>query len=229
MTLPDSAVWALATTAVCAVAARLVGALTTDGAVAGAVVGACVSLGTFFVVGTVATRIGWAKKKARGTAEAGEGRRDWKRVLGKGGVAAVVALAFALRVLPATPYPGAMFAGAVSAALADTLGTEIGVLSAGRCLTVPRFQAVPGGTPGAMSGLGSVATVFGGALVALVAWSVAMLKWPENAYCAAAAGPAASACESIAVGLGFRAPGFVRNVLATTIGAVVGGLYWQVR
>src|SRR5207237_10145397 len=91
-----------------AVLARRVGALTTDGAVAGALVGACVSLGfglpglavlgTFFVVGTLATRVGWKTKKARGTAEAGEGRRDWKRVVGKGGVAAACMLLFALRV-----------------------------------------------------------------------------------------------------------------------------------
>src|SRR5262245_2334012 len=102
MTLADSAGLALAVTAVLAVAARLAGALTTGGAVAGAAVGACVSvgfglpglavLGTFFVVGTLATRIGWATKKARGTAEAGEGRRDARRVLGKGGVAAASAL-----------------------------------------------------------------------------------------------------------------------------------------
>src|SRR5262245_54655317 len=102
MTFADTATAALGVTAVCAVAARLVGALTTGGAVAGAVIGACVSagfglpglavLGTFFVVGTLATRIGWKTKKARGTAEADEGRRDWRRVVGKGGVAALTGL-----------------------------------------------------------------------------------------------------------------------------------------
>src|SRR5262245_14614861 len=102
MTLADSAGWAFAVTAVCAVVALFTRVLTKDGVLAAFLVGACVSagfglpglavLGTFFVVGTAATRIGWATKKARGTAEAGEGRRDWKRVVGKGGVAAACAI-----------------------------------------------------------------------------------------------------------------------------------------
>src|SRR5690348_3394890 len=129
MTLADSAPAALAVTGACAVLALVARALTVDGVIAAVVVGACVSagfglpglavLGTFFVVGTIATRVGWRTKKARGTAEAGEGRRDWRRVVGKGGVAAGIALAFA--VAPSWKWATA-FVGAVAAALADTLG-----------------------------------------------------------------------------------------------------------
>jgi uncharacterized protein (TIGR00297 family) len=230
MTLADSAGLALAVTAVLAVAARFAGALTTGGAVAGAVVGACVSvgfglpglavLGTFFVVGTLATRVGWEKKKARGTAEAGEGRRDWKRVLGKGGVAAACAL---LALLGPDRFLGAAaFPGAVAAALADTLGTEIGTIFDREPRSVPGLRRVPVGTPGAVSFPGTIAAAFG-ALVTGAVWCVvnemAGATFVSVAAGIMACGLAASLIESWAVGLGMRAPGFVRNVLTTLVGA----------
>ncbi len=250
MTFADSAVTALAVTAVVAVVARLARALTTDGAVAGAVVGACVSvgfglpglavLGTFFVVGTVATRVGWEKKKARGTAEAGEGRRDWKRVLGKGGVAALVALLAAANVGALGPNPEVVFAGAVAAALADTLGTEIGLLWTGRVLRIPRFQLVPSGTPGAVSWLGTIASAAGAALVALAASGAGLFVLSAEGDAAAmqavllplgvmTSGFAGSLFESLAVGCGLRAPGFVRNLLTTLVGAVLARGTYAIR
>ena len=241
MTLADSAGLALAVTAVLAVAARFAGALTTGGAVAGAIVGACVSLGfglpglavlgTFFVVGTLATRIGWEKKKARGTAEAGEGRRDARRVLGKGGVAGALALLgmFANNgaqsgLLPSIAFVAFVaFPGAVAAALADTLGTEVGTLFPGEPRTVPAFRRVPVGTPGAVSAAGVAASVLGGSLVGVVFsasfWHevhIGIVAWIT------VAGVGASLVESLAVGLGLRAPGFVRNVITTLVGAEIG-------
>jgi uncharacterized protein (TIGR00297 family) len=237
MTLADTFDVALALTAACAVLALLARALTLGGAIAGAIVGACVSvgfglpglavLGTFFVVGTLATRVGWKTKKARGTAEAGEGRRDWKRVLGKGGVAAVVALAVAFRAAPQA-Y-SSLFAGAVAAALADTLGTEFGTLWPGRPRSVPWFRSVPAGTPGAVSTWGTAATIGGGALVAAIAWRVGLLRHDsrmDQVGSVVIAGPLASVLESTAVGLGLRAPGFVRNVLTTALGAFIGSIMW---
>ena len=243
MTLADSAAVALGVTAALAVVARIAGTLTTGGAVAGLVVGACVSLGfglpglavlgTFFVVGSIATRIGWEKKKARGTAEAGEGRRDAKRVLGKGGVAAVVALLLASGwVRDFWSYADGAFAGAIAAALADTLGTEIGTLSRGVARRLPTFRAAPAGTVGAVSFQGTAAAAAGACVVALVAAIVHIPRMPPDftrdvvlaAAGIATAGLGASLLESVAVGLGLRAPGFFRNVLTTVAGAALGGL-----
>ena len=236
MTLADSAGLALAVAAVLAVAARFAGALTTGGAVAGALVGACVSigfglpglavLGTFFVVGTLATRIGWEKKKARGTAEASEGRRDWKRVVGKGGVAAAIAATAAFNVWEVTEHLGndlrIAFAGALAAALADTLATELGTLSNGSPRTIPSFRPAPAGTPGAVSALGLFGAALGGALVAYVAGRTLFpreaVEWPTYRGLAIA-GLVATIIESAAVGMGLRAPGFVRNLLTTAAGA----------
>jgi uncharacterized protein (TIGR00297 family) len=238
MTPADSAGLALAVTALLAVAARLTGALTTGGAVAGAVVGACVSvgfglpglavLGTFFVVGTLATRIGWKTKQARGTAEAGEGRRDAKRVLGKGGVAAVVAIAYAFRVPALGASPALPFVGSVAAALADTLGTEIGTIAPGQPRSLPFFRSVASGTPGAVSVVGTLAAAAGAVLVAVVGHAAGVLDpnlKANNIEIAAFAGLLASLLESLAVGLGLRAPGFARNVLTTGAGAFLSRTY----
>lgn len=264
MTLADSAVLALGVTAVVAVLARVAGALTTSGTIAGAAVGACVSLGfglpglavlgTFFVAGTLATRIGWEKKKARGTAEAGEGRRDAKRVLGKGGVAGCAAL------LQVVVVPGSYdtilghslfmlgfydtlievaFVGALAAALADTLGTEIGTLSTQDPWSLPWIRRVPVGTPGAVSVSGFAGAAFGAALIACVARAASNYalahqphpngeEWltlpPASAIDVVQitiAGTGAALFESLAVGFGLRAPGFIRNVLTTAAGACI--------
>jgi uncharacterized protein (TIGR00297 family) len=250
MILAETATVAFAVTAVVAVLARFAGALTTGGAIAGAVVGVCVSagfglpglavLGTFFVVGTLATRIGWERKKARGTAEAGEGRRDAKRVLGKGGVAGLVALLASLGFQPLGPSPEVVFAGSIAAALADTLGTEIGLLWPGRVLRIPQLRLVAAGTPGAVSWLGTAASAAGAALVALVAAGVGLYVLSEDGAKSplqsvllplgvTTAGFAASLTESLAVGCGLRAPGFVRNVLTTLVGAVLARGTYAIR
>jgi uncharacterized protein (TIGR00297 family) len=220
---------ALVLTAVLAVVALAAGTLTLSGAVAGVIVGACVSvgfglpglavLGTFFVAGSVATRIGWEKKTARGTAEAGEGRRDWKRVAGKGGVAAAVALATAAEVRFPGGVPAAAFTGAVAAALADTMGTEVGVLARGTPRSLPFFRTVATGTPGAVSAQGTAAAAAGAVIVVIVARATHLLM---DVGTVAAAGLVASLLESVAVGVGLRAPGFVRNVLTTFAGAALG-------
>jgi uncharacterized protein (TIGR00297 family) len=271
MTPSESATVALAVTAVLAVVARIAGTLTTGGAVAGAVVGACVSLGfglpglavlgTFFVAGSLATRIGWARKKAGGTAEAGEGRRDARRVVGKGGVAAAVALVYIALCVSGEFVPGLwhfwfVVCATVAAALADTLGTEIGVLSKSEPRTLPLFERVPTGTPGAVSFAGIAGAVAGSALVAAVAfavsrdwgvapahpeltidpvappWHSAPLGYPLTWFGFAALtviGAAASLVESLAVGFGFRASGFVRNLLTTGAGATFGCMLWPLR
>jgi len=235
MTYADSAPLALEITAACAVVALLTRVLTKDGAVAAFVVGACVSLGfglpglavlgTFFVVGTAATRIGWATKKARGTAEAGEGRRDWKRVLGKGGVAAAFALLTA-HVSETKVFWHAAYVGALAAALADTLGTEIGTLSKSAPRALPSLRPVAVGTPGAVS-LAGTAAAAAGALAVGAVWRATDSAFDDvpgavlSVVFVGFAGVTASMIESFAVGAGLRAPGYARNLLTTFAGAAV--------
>lgn len=220
---------AVCAAAVLAAAAKALRTVTWSGAAAGLVTGAAVAagfgvaglvvLGTFFVVASAATKVGYAAKSARGAAEKRGGARGWENVAGKGGVAALVCALHAT----GTAIPGgaaAAFAGAVAAAIADTLGTEIGTLARGAPRSLPLFRSVPAGTPGAVSVAGTLAGAAGAALVAAAALAMLSLS-PSRAVAVGASGIVASAAESLAVGLGLRAPGFVRNILTTAVGAAL--------
>lgn len=235
---------AAAGAAVLAIVALAARAVSWSGAVAGLGVGIAVAagfgwpgmivLGTFFVVGSVATRVGYAKKAARGTAEKRGGARDWRNVVGKGGVAAGVAIWQVFEtagghdrhlVWHVQSHAGP-FVGALAAALADTLGTEIGSLSRGDPFTFPGLRRTAPGTAGAVSWLGVVAGAAGSALVAIVALMADLIGHDSYAVTGmiAVAGLVASLSESLAVGMGLRAPGFVRNLLTTGVGAGIVGL-----
>jgi uncharacterized membrane protein len=84
---------------------------------------------------------------------------------------------------------------------------------------------VPIGTPGAVTSLGTGAAALGGALVG-VAWAFERGPAAPSVILpvcgiVALSGCLASLLESLAVGLGLRAPGHVRNVLTTLAGAIL--------
>jgi uncharacterized protein (TIGR00297 family) len=225
----ETALPALCIVLVGAVIARVAKALDTSGAVASCAVGGAVAVGLglaglaplvmFFVAGSAATRVGWQRKKAEGTAERGGGARGAGRVLAKGGVAAISAL------WPAA-CAGPAMAGALAAALGDTLGTEFGTLARGKPRLLPTFRAVDAGTPGAVSLEGTAAAVAGALLVAAAGAATGLFGW-GGVPLIAAAGLVGALGESLIAGLvpAFaEAPGTLRNVLTTAVGATAGGL-----
>ncbi|MCE9635192.1 MAG: DUF92 domain-containing protein, partial [Planctomycetes bacterium] len=129
------------------------------------------------------------------------------------------------------------FAGALAAALGDTLGTEIGSASNGAAHALPSFRVVPHGTPGAVSLAGFVATMAGGLVLLVAVVGADLLRWEPaiaqssgwllcgSALVAAAAG--GSAIESLVTGLApgiARVPGWIRNLLTTLTGAAIARL-----
>ena len=225
----ESATAALLVTLAVAVVARLLRAVDTSGAIAGLAIGGSIGLahgltglaplGAFFLLGSVATRIGYDRKAAKGAAERSGGARGAARVLAKGGVAAVAAL------WPA-PCAAAAASGALAAALADTLGTEIGTLSRGKPRLLPTFRAVAAGTPGAVSWTGTLAVLVGAALVGVASSAAGLLPWGAVPI-VTAAGAGGAVLESLLGGsLGWFAemPGTLRNLVTTAVGATVAGL-----
>jgi uncharacterized protein (TIGR00297 family) len=225
----ESAVLALCIVFIGALVARLAKALDTSGAIASCLVGGAIGLslglaglaplGAFFILGSAATRVGWKRKKAEGTAERGDGARGAARVLAKGGVAAIAAL------WPATCAAPAM-AGALAAALGDTLGTEFGILARGRPRLLPTFRPVNAGTPGAVSVQGTLAAVLGAGLVAAAGAATGLFGWSAVPIITGA-GLVGALGESLLAGIAptfARAPGTLRNVLTTAVGATIAGL-----
>jgi uncharacterized protein (TIGR00297 family) len=111
----------------------------------------------FVLLGSVATRLGFSKKAARGVAERRGGARSWREAL-----ANLLAAAF-FAVLAITTHHEAAFLIALVAALAeaagDTVSSEIGQWASDRAYLITTFEAVPAGEDGGIS-LGGTAAGF---------------------------------------------------------------------
>ncbi|MFZ5917503.1 MAG: DUF92 domain-containing protein [Chloroflexota bacterium] len=105
-----------------------------------------------------ADKEGLAEKFAKGH------RRDLGQALANGGWGAVLAVAYAI-----SPYGTlwAAFVGAIATVTADTWATELGVFSRSQPRLITTRQPVPSGTSGAISALGTAASVAGGLFIAL--------------------------------------------------------------
>ena len=128
----------------------------------------------FVALGSLASKVGLAKKKAAKIEEANEGKRGVSNVAANLLVPAMCCAAYPL--LAGRPSLLMGFAGAIAAALADTASSEIGVLSRKEPLLLTTFKPVPHGTNGAVSLLGTAAALAASLLVALAACANGFVK-----------------------------------------------------
>lgn len=208
-----------------------VGAVDRSGAVAGFSVAVAIWFGldwpgfallvAFVALGTALTRIGYRSKARRGVAEARGGRRGAGNAVANGGVAAVCALAAV--VAEPTPLFALAFCGALAAAAADTAESEIGQLWGGRPRLVTRWRAVPVGTDGAVSVVGTLAGVGVATAMAGIAHALGLVSG-RGLVAVAAAGCAGSLADSL-LGATLERRGWIGNhgvnALATGVGALV--------
>lgn len=201
------------------------GIVSRSGAVGGAVAGFAILAGggwrayallwVFFAAGTLATRIGYGRKSAAGTAQAEGGRR------GAAHVAANCSVPAALLLLGLS---GAAYAAAFGAALADTLGTEVGTLWGRRPFSPLTFRPLARGTPGAISWPGTAASAAGAVLLAAAGLAIGVVPRPAVGACALG-GFLGALGESVVNDFGRRA-GFsldheFANALNTFVGAMI--------
>jgi uncharacterized protein (TIGR00297 family) len=123
---------------------------------------------TFFGVGGLAAKYRYDEKAARGIAEENEGARGSGNVLANSAAAlgAIIAFAASQGVYPAAaPAFRFAYAGAVAAALADTLSSEFGGLFDGPRL-VTTLEPVDPGTDGAVTWQGELFGLLGAGIIA---------------------------------------------------------------
>ena len=207
--------------------------LSRGGALAACLVGtlvwACLSwsgyavLVTFFVLGSGATKIGHGTKRRLRLAQGRGGRRRAANALANGGVAAACAV-FAL-LTPHTSLFIFAFACSLAAAAADTAESEIGQIWGRPTWLITTLRAVPAGTDGGVSIVGTVAGWLAAALTVGVGGVLGL-------YPLSAIGPlsllalAATLAESV-VGATLERAGwldnhgvnFVNTLLAALLGA----------
>ena len=119
--------------------------------------------------------------------------------------------------------PAAAFAGALSAALADTLGTEVGTLFGRNPRSPLTLEPLAPGTPGAVSRAGTAAAFAGACAMGLAAWIFGWL--PRELVVAVVAGGFLGALsESVLADLGRRLGFRPDHEFANAFNTFAGGL-----
>ena len=123
---------------------------------------------SFLVFASLFTRYKYSRKKEMGAAEEKGGARSWRNVVANGSLASLSALGYGIT--SSTAF-SALFLGAIGTASADTLATEIGLLSPGEPRLITNLEKrVNKGVSGGVSPLGELASLLGALLVGAVAW-----------------------------------------------------------
>jgi uncharacterized protein (TIGR00297 family) len=142
----------------------------------------------FFVLASVATRLGYTTKLARGIAEKRQGARSWREAMGN----LLPAAWFAILVIT-TPYQAA-FLIAMLAALAeaagDTVASEMGKWLSPKAWLITSLKSVPAGEDGGISLAGTAAGIAASALIVALGYGLhlATLEGAALAFLAAVAG-----------------------------------------
>ena len=195
-----------------------------------------VALLAFFVVGTLCTRLGYARKSADGLAQEKGGRRGAEHAFANAGVAAICAIAY-WRGLGLVP----LFMGiaALATAAADTAGSEIGQLWGRRAFMPLTFRRAERGKDGAVSIEGTLAGLFGALIVAFAGVAIAVhrlrpgfmgsveIDKARAVIVLALCGFLGSYLESIGGAYLPRIPNTTMNFLNTAIGAFLFWIAWH--
>ena len=142
----------------------------------------------FFATASAATKFADTRRKVL-TMEGRTSARDAVQVLANGGIASCLVL---LSLVVRDPRIYYAYVGAVAAAAADTLATEIGTVYGRRPRSITTFRPAAGGSSGAVT-LAGFAGAFGGAAMV----SLASIPWGTGAAPMIVAGVGGCVLDSI--------------------------------
>ncbi|MEM3741250.1 MAG: DUF92 domain-containing protein [archaeon] len=168
----------------------------------------------FFTIGVAATMYGKKTKRKMGYFQK---TRTFENVVSNGGVA----------ILFSTIGPVGLFGfvGSLAAATSDTLSSEIGVLSKKEPFLITNFKRVRAGTDGAISFLGTAASVLGAILFGIICMFI--FSEPILLSVSILCGIFGSLIDSV-VGATLERRGYFKNwttnLTATVFGALFGSL-----
>lgn len=202
-----------------------------SGAAAGLVLGTLIYLGyggksflillAFFLLGSAATRLGYAAKAARGTAERRGGARSWREA-----AANLLPGAFFSILAISTPYSVEFltaFVAAFAEAAGDTVSSEIGQWLSDRAYLITTMRPVPAGENGGVSLVGSVAALSASALMVALGLGLGMVG-RRGAAVALGAALAGNLLDSV-LGATLERRGLVTNGVVNFAGtSFAGGL-----
>jgi len=203
-----------------------------SGASMGFVLGAAIYLGdgyksflvllAFIVLGSLATRVGYAKKASRGVAEHRGGARSWREALAN----CLVPAFFSLLAITAFPRAAFLlaFLASVAEAAGDTVSSELGQWLSGRTYLIALLEEVPVGENGGVSLAGSAAGIIASALVVGLGFGLGLCgqRALAGAGIALAAAVAGNLFDSI-LGATLERQGLVTNGIVNFSGTSFAG------
>ena len=185
-------------------------------------------LAAFFILGVSATGWTFNIKTKDGLAEKRQGKRNAGQVFANAGVAAILSLLAIYNTADAAML-NLMLAAGFSAATADTLSSELGNIYGRRYYHILSFKKMQRGVNGAVSIQGTVAGIFGSAVIALV-YALGTGWNAPHFLIIIVAGTAGNIADSI-LGLTLENKGLLNNntvnFLNTAVGAGVAGVLWK--
>lgn len=200
-----------------------------SGAIAGFILAVCVYLGygyksflillAFFLLGSAATRMGYAKKAAKGVAEKRGGARSWREAL-----ANTLAAAFFAVLVITTHHEGAFLVAmiaALSEAAGDTVSSEIGQWLSERAYLITTFRPVTAGENGGVSLGGTIAGLVASSLIVGLGNSLGLCGG-KAAVIALAAAFAGNLIDSL-LGATFERGGRITNAIVNFAGTSSAG------
>ncbi|MDV3243891.1 MAG: DUF92 domain-containing protein [Nitrososphaerales archaeon] len=207
-----------------ALAAIFVKALDRRGFLASVLVGYSIILGgglqwfaivaVFFTLGVAFTWYKYEYKKKLGGAQEKGGARNWPNILANGGLASVFAVGGFFNPGPAFAI---LFLGSVSTAAADTVATELGLLSRHqpRLITNPS-KCVRPGTSGGVSTLGFGGAVLASLVIGVMGFFLGIIKSPLLVLLVCLAGGLGGALFDSLLGATFQRKGYCRVCMKPT-------------
>jgi len=230
--LPRRLLAGLVVNAAIAVPAYLARSVDLSGALAAAAVGTAITAGlglpglalmiAFFLIGTLATKLGYRVKAARGIAQEKGGARGWRHALANGTVPALLAVLASMTPEPLRDLLALAYAAAVATAAADTCSSEVGKAYGRRTFLITTLRPVPPGTEGAVSLEGTLGGFGGALLVGATGVLVGLLDWP-GALLVAVAGLVGSLAESV-LGTVATRRGWMDDHLLNATNTAIGAL-----
>ncbi len=151
----------------------------------------------YLALGSLVTRLGYARKRDRGLAEGRGGRRGPENVWGSALVGTVLALLTPVAPPFWQPVLLLAFAASFAAKLADTFGSEIGKRWGRHAVLITSLRPAAPGTDGAISLEGTAASLLGSGLMALVMWLLGVISSGGAWLVVSAVGLVATLLESL--------------------------------
>jgi uncharacterized protein (TIGR00297 family) len=160
----------------------------------------------FFTLGVGFTWYKYGYKKKLGGAQEKGGARNWPNILANGGIASIFAVVYFF--FPSAPVI-VLFLGSISTSAADTVATELGLLSGmkPRLITRPS-EEVPPGTSGGVSPLGLVGALIAAGVIGSMAAVLRILSSPVVVLSACVVGGLVGALFDSVLGAAVQRKGY---------------------